>query len=139
MGVVIVGLIINLIAMYFKPHMDRLIGSISSRYRGRNEKKASARARQIRILRADPHEQVMLALSVNHHLLRSLSFVLLGIFCIVIVLAVPEIISWIRILVLANACFVSVLGSMDAFGALSKRVILREARETPATESREIS
>ena len=62
LGVVIVGLLINLIAAYLKPRLDRWLGGSSRWWETRTEKRRRARQARIRKLRESQHEQTMAAL-----------------------------------------------------------------------------
>jgi hypothetical protein len=90
-SVVVAGVLASLAAAYLKPRTDRVIGSVSVRYRRRNEQQAKARAKQIEDLRLDQHEQIVFAILINYKLLRAIHFLVMGSILAVLLVATSDI------------------------------------------------
>jgi len=132
-SVIVVGVLVSLFAAYLKPRTDRFIVSISARYRKRNEKKVRARVQKIETLRGNPHEQAMLAISANYRHLNSISILLLGVSVMLVTLFVSEANSWVRFGVLLFGTITIVIAFLEMLSGMSKRQILREARQAAAS------
>jgi hypothetical protein len=63
-GVVLVGILLNVIAAYLKAGTDRLGSAVSRDWRSYSSARTTARDAAITHLQNDPHEQVMLRLEV---------------------------------------------------------------------------
>lgn len=64
-GVVLVGILINIASAYLKPRLDKLLARVSRSIQERNEKSSNRRKALVNLLIADPHKQTILA---NHEL-----------------------------------------------------------------------
>ena len=79
-SVVIVGLAINLLASYLKPHIDRVLSRYSSKRRILNEKRKAAEERHVAMLREDKHEQIIDLFRALRSQQRALGFFFIGLF-----------------------------------------------------------
>ena len=78
-GVVIVGILINLISAYLKPRIDGIASKLSTRRRNQVAADQEFRKAAVERLKADPHEQLMAAAVELRHRLRALWSMLLGV------------------------------------------------------------
>ena len=60
LGVVVVGIVLNVVAAYLKPRLDKLFSTMSSSWRNRSEKRFSERKRLADELRNDKHQQILI-------------------------------------------------------------------------------
>lgn len=79
-SVVIVGLAINLLASYLKPHIDHVLSRYSSRQRSNNEKRKAAEERHMAMLREDKHEQIIDLFAALRSQQRALGYFFIGLF-----------------------------------------------------------
>jgi hypothetical protein len=77
-GVVLVGLAINLASAYLRSPFDSLLSAISKRWSTRTEVQRKMRAERIAILRASKEEQAFALLEALHIRVRSLLMILIG-------------------------------------------------------------
>ena len=82
-GVVIVGILLNLVAIYLKSPIDRCLSSISIKYRTRTEAKKAEREAKITYLVGNKHEQILHASKTNFTLIMSAFSYLIGISLII--------------------------------------------------------
>jgi hypothetical protein len=71
-GVVIVGLLINLVAAYLKPRLDQAASSISVRWATRTDEQRRQRLERIQHLRGDVNEQLFASFDVIYALLGAI-------------------------------------------------------------------
>jgi hypothetical protein len=143
-SVVVVGVLASLAAAYLKPRTDRVIGSVSGRYRRRNGQRARARAGQIEALRSDRHEQIMFAISINYRYLSAIKYALSGVTIMILIsIALPLssaihnlIISYFIILTLGYSVLLIIMSSLDFRGVISDREIISEDRKSQTSESK---
>lgn len=76
---IIAGVFASLTASYAKPFVDKFIGGMSDKYRAKVETKKNDELKHIESLKASPNEQIVTLLNANHHRLRSIGFLLLGV------------------------------------------------------------
>jgi hypothetical protein len=140
-GVVVVGILINLAAAYLKPRIDSTLGSVSDRYRKKNEQRAKARAEQIEVLRSNPHEQIMFGILINYQYLSACYSTLFGVLLIIIAipgLVIPDNKNFsINIFIMIMALLWVSIGFGESIGSILDHNILREARKSPTSKSHE--
>jgi hypothetical protein len=84
-GVVIVGILINLISAYLKKPADKFLSGFSNWWSTRTEKQRREREIRIQKMRVSPSEQILASLEMLHLRVRVNYWVLLFLFCVVIV------------------------------------------------------
>ncbi|SGY87688.1 hypothetical protein [Moritella viscosa] len=77
-GVVIVGIIINVISSYLKNPIDKILSAISGSRRERNKRKLNERNELISTLRDDADLLILFAMSENRYRIRSVGFLLIS-------------------------------------------------------------
>ncbi len=100
-GVVIVGLIINIVSTYLKPKIDVFLSSVSSKWATRNEKLRSARNIKVQLLRDNDHEQVMCYLQYLNQKLWVVIYMVFSVLTAVFAMYLKD-----RSPLLLGACFV---------------------------------
>ena len=85
-GVVIVGILVNLVAIYLKSPLDQLLTSISTKYQTRTKAKKAEREKEIMNLTGNKHEQILHASKTNSTLVISVLYCVVGILSPVITL-----------------------------------------------------
>ena len=108
-GVVIVGIIINLIAIYSKPLFDKLLARISRVYKTRSEARGECWRTRRDQLTSEKHEQLLQATTVNRLILIGILLLLLS--------------GGIFILGLIAGTFSTVMSGVPAVKAVSYRVL----------------
>lgn len=76
LGVVLVGILLNVLSAYLKPVIDALFSNASSWWRNRSEKARSARAFLVAELRNDKHKQILMLADENRKRLRSIAILI---------------------------------------------------------------
>jgi hypothetical protein len=129
MGVVIVGIIINVLSAYLKKPLDKLFGSISSGWRERSERKSKERNDLIDTLKSDESLLVLFALTENRYRTRSVGFLLMSfaMFSGSILLAETTIIASIAGLIFALLAALS--GIHDHAEAIRIHSIVKDSNE----------
>jgi hypothetical protein len=128
-GVVVVGILINLISGYIKSKLDSRLSNASTWWQKRSSVQKEKREKALEMLRNNPHEQVMLALAGLRDRMRCIFFSVLG--SLVGVLTVLSNINaaLIKIICLAAGAVGIFLGYMYLLTALSKEGLLDGARK----------
>ncbi|EME0896106.1 hypothetical protein VXI18_004488 [Vibrio parahaemolyticus] len=75
---IIAGVFASLTASYSKPLLDKFGSRVSQKYKARVSAKKAKDEALIQKLKSCKDEQILVMLSVNHHRLRSLGFLILG-------------------------------------------------------------
>ena len=73
-GVVLVGLAINIAAAYLKPRLDGVMGSVSTRWAKANSKRQLERNERLNLLASSEHEQVLSGLEELRLRIRSFGY-----------------------------------------------------------------
>jgi len=128
-SVVVVGIIINLFSAYAKPSIDERLSKISTWWRNQTEQQKAERNAFIAMLSKSEHEQIMASSEDLRHRLRSLHFLLLGIFILLVVNSVKSsiqdnIIVQIITFAFAAVCFYFSYTSFDKAATLKKNLNL---------------
>lgn len=71
LGVLVVGVLVNLIAAYLKPHIDKSLSSVSARWAKKVEELERKRMARIKTLRGDKHKQLVASRRQVEHLIES--------------------------------------------------------------------
>lgn len=79
-GVVVVGILVNIAGMYLKSPIDRCLSSISTKYQTRSKAKKAERELKIRNLVGNKHEQILFASRINFTSLKGVACYLFAIF-----------------------------------------------------------
>lgn len=79
-GVVIVGILLNLAANYLKSPTDKLVSSISTKYQTRSKAKKAEREAKIKELVGNKYEQILFAAGAIHTLVSSVFWHLTALF-----------------------------------------------------------
>lgn len=87
LGVVFVGILLNVISAYIKSPLDLFFSGISGWWRSRSEIQIAKRTEAIEKLRANFEEQLMLAHTENRHRQRGTLFALATVFMLVLYLS----------------------------------------------------
>ena len=129
-GVVIVGILINLVSAYLKPRLDIFFSSGSSWWARRSQEKQLQRKARIERMKADPHEQLITAFTELRIRVRGLGFILLGLFVFTAATfavgsGMGVIVS--KLLLLLSAISI-LMGLTDQLDAIRLKVELKEAR-----------
>lgn len=142
-GVVIVGILINLISAYLKPRIDGIVSKFSTRRRNQLAADREFRKATVERLRADPHEQVMAVASELRWRMRSLGAMLLGAVCIICYIGVASPNSGLaagsaqtvlRIAFQGMAAVILLLAMSELLSAMRIRNLLYEARKETGLE-----
>ena len=88
LGVVVVGILLNIISAYLKSPLDRLFSGVSGWWRTRSDVERSKRAAAIAKLSGNFEEQIVLAHTETRHRLRGTLFALVTVFMLVLYLSV---------------------------------------------------
>jgi hypothetical protein len=78
LGVVLVGLVLNIVSAYLKPIVDRALSKISRSWRDRSVAQRGKRAKVIAQLRANPHLQLLMLSAELRHRFRGVVYLLLA-------------------------------------------------------------
>lgn len=85
LSVIVAGILVNLIAVYLKPQIDKFFTHLfKKRYQKRNVARERKRQQKIKLLAGDSHEQVMKAFTINNLNLRAIYDLLFGVFFLII-------------------------------------------------------
>ena len=140
-GVVIVGILLNVAAMYLKSPIDRLVGSISTKYQTRSKAKKAEREAKIVNLVGNKHEQILHASDINFALGTCIFQVVSGVTLMIMVglmiilkNLIPEKVNILQFRIISIGAIL--LGALSIFRGLSKlteardnQKILKEAKE----------
>ena len=88
LGVVLVGILLNVISAYLKSPLDKFFSSISKRWRTRSEIARLQRERLIAELRENPTRQALLLEEENRYRLRGIVYALATVFNLILYLSV---------------------------------------------------
>jgi hypothetical protein len=131
-GVVIVGLIINLAAAYLKPRLDQAASSVSLRWATRTEEQRRQRLERIEGLRGNIHEQLFAffsALSDGIHAIISISLAMLLSLFIFILMYLSGV-SIVMIPLLLTVLLTVLMGMMQSSNFTRIVFEIREARRS---------
>jgi hypothetical protein len=141
-GVFIVGILINLVAIYLKSPIDKWRSLISTKSRTRSKAKKAERETKIANLVGNKPEQILHASEINFTLLVSASWHLSGIFVVIMVSLLVVLVSThgpvlvgsliFKIpgtILLISGMLMLLLGSFNFSKALDDRQILKEAKD----------
>ena len=153
-GVVVVGLLVNVIAAYLKPTLDFILSRVSTRWALRSEKLTAERAARIALIRVNNTEKVLSALrEIRHSILaliifgQGLFFVLMGqtVLSRVMHSGTPVIIFGISVYktvfhIVGTMALLAMIFSMNFFWtAKREHDELSEAYELPLVSTRELA
>ena len=131
--VVIVGIAINLFSAYLKQKLDTRVSSLSIWWRDRSEKLKTEEANHIKSLRADKHEQVMLAFQNLRDCTRAILFLITTLtyvtFYLIVRLTIPEAPKYIYVLLLAIAATSIFLSFLFYRSSMKADVLIYKASE----------
>lgn len=129
LSVVVAGIVVNLVAAYGKPYIDKLLAVTSSRWRARSNAAKEKRERFIAQLRSDPNEFQYQSVRELRFRIQAIYALLIGVFILVFVVNVlpdPDDVRRILFLALSSIAF---LISFYAFSsAVTLKSQLMEAR-----------
>ena len=129
-GVVVVGILINILAAYLKPWIDSLMSRVSTRWATRNQKLRDERTKRIAFLRHDSNEQVLTSNRKVENLLFCILSLIMGGFLwigsLLVKLHGPIVVSLLLLLMSTLSLVSSIMSFRDAKINNSE---LREARE----------
>jgi len=78
-GVVVMGILINLISSYLKPQIDSFTSKYSISKREKNKKKQDWRIKKLEKLKSNQNEKLLLYMQISGNYLRCIVFLLFGI------------------------------------------------------------
>src|SRR5712692_2460018 len=81
-GVVVVGILLNVISAYLKPPIDKALSTVSRSWRIRSVALRARRAKLIEELRANRHLQLLFLAAEARHRSRGVVFLLLSLICV---------------------------------------------------------
>jgi hypothetical protein len=132
-GVVIVGILINLVSAYIKSKLDSRLSKASTWWQKRSLAHEEKRRKELQKLRDKHHEQVMLALAGLRDRMRCILFSCLGAFIGVLTVLSDINNPLIEIACLASGAVAISIGYMFLLSGLSKESLLDEARKGEGT------
>ncbi len=129
-GVVVVGLIINIVSVYIKANLDSRLAKASTWWQKRSLARNENRKKEIEKLRKNPHGQIMLALAALRDRIRCGVFFSCGFTVFVLMLLTPySFPELIEAMILAGASLVLFIGYIYLLSGLLKESLLDEARK----------
>jgi hypothetical protein len=129
-GVVVVGIIINIVSVYIKAKLDSRLTKASSWWQRRSVVRTEKRKKEIEKLRESHHEQVMLAIAALRDRMRCVVFLSCGFTVFVLMLLTPySFLSLIEAMILAIASICLSIGYIYLLSGLNKEGLLNEARK----------
>lgn len=139
LGVVLVGIVINVASRYLQRPIDRGLDSISRKRATRTAARAEERRRRIAQLRGNEIAQLFALIESSHRELRSLTFLMLATFGLVIAMTHPDDFRLFDIVpvkptMLTFALFTVFLGMSAGLRAIARRDEVYEARRPPAND-----
>lgn len=84
LGVVLVGILLNVLSAYLKPAVDNLFSKVSSWWRNRSEEARGARTQFVAELRSDRHKQILMLAEENRKRLRSIGYLICSLILLVL-------------------------------------------------------
>lgn len=126
-GVIIIGIILNLVAAYLKTHLDTRLSRFSKWWRDRSEIRKKERESKIKKLRNNPQEQILFAVSALRFRIRSVHFLTVTIMLFVFTLDLP--IRSLRIFLLAIAALALLFSLSDHTEAVTMESLVNESRK----------
>jgi hypothetical protein len=132
-GVVIVGILLNLAAMYLKSPIDKWLSSISTKYQTRSKAKKAEREVTIKNLVGNKHEQILFAfraifISVGAGFMTITGYGILIIYFAYMILHSPKGLAVFFVLSVPIAGLVILVGFISFSKAMDDWQILMEAR-----------
>lgn len=88
LGVVLVGILLNVLSSYLKPVVDNLFSKVSFWWRNRSEDARDARARIVAELRSDRHKQILMLAVENRRRLQSIGYLIYSLIFLVLYLSI---------------------------------------------------
>jgi len=136
-GVVAVGIVINLVSAYLKGPCDRLLSAVSKRWATRTEAQRKARDERIARLRASRDEQTFALIQALHVRVRSVMMILLGWVLMVTSLLLQkepptEHMTLVRLILMLASLLPMMLGFRDWSDVMRRRNEIYEARKPAA-------
>ena len=137
-GVVIVGLVINVLAAYLKPRCDALFATLSRSWSTRTADRRRARDTRIERMKGNKEEQMVVLIESLHKRVRGIGGILFGMIITVIALSFPPhktlfgILSA-RIMILFLAQVPIMMGFSDWFDVIRIRGEIHEAQKEDLT------
>ena len=128
-GVVIVGILVNLASEYFRRRLDRAIGQLSTSWAARSEKRRRMRTEMVEHLRTDRHEQVLAAVQEVSWRVKAIEVAAAGITAVLIAIAARQVLPQGTLTRVVLAC----LFAIGAINILLSLVYSRESREIKTT------
>jgi hypothetical protein len=128
-GVVIVGILINLVSAYIKSKLDSRLADASTWWQKRSLAQKEKRQKEIERLNDNPHEEVMLALAGLRDRIRCTLFILLGTLIGTLTVSSDIKIPFIKTMCLAASAIGISVGYMFLLSGISKEILLNEARK----------
>lgn len=142
-GVVVVGVILNLVSTYLKSPIDALLSAASSYWRRRSERSRNIEAQKIEELRDDPNARNLLLAEEIRCRLRHLSFLLFAIFLLLFyvmirvrvpssaAIATDPVVYWSSMAAYQGSLLLVFFGIQQYFLAMSYRRLLCAASKPP--------
>ena len=137
-SVVVVGIVINLASAYLKTKLDTNLSNASSWWRKRSEAHKARRAKDLKRLTDNPHDQMLLAFGEMRDRIRAVSQFIIASLCFVVValLTVTAPPGFDRSRLVVFKIIFMALGSLGFISGLSvfrrainKMILLMDARE----------
>ena len=88
LGVVLVGILLNVLSAYLNPAVDNLFSKVSSWWKNRSEEARAARTRLVAELRSDRHKQILILAEENRRRLQSIGYLIFSLIFLVLYLSV---------------------------------------------------
>lgn len=145
LSVVIVGILVNLSAIYIKSYSDKVLSRVSVWYKMRTETQKRERLSRIEKLAQDPHGQILQGLAINEIQLSSLKFVIYSVMFILFAILTHQIIpdeisvnsatTWLVRIILFMAGTSLIVSANGTLKYYNETDILEKARESSIKQS----
>lgn len=132
LGVVAVGIALNLVSAYLKPWLDRRVSSVSKRWGERSRQRREQRAQLVMYLRDHPDEQ--LHVLADEMRCRFGTILHLVIAMALLVIAFADIPEWSRRPLFWFSLLIAFVGLTEHGSAMKYRSLVNEARNSGKAE-----
>jgi len=89
-GVVIVGVLINIASAYIRRCLEYSLSTVSGYWRKKSEERVSRNSSKIELLKSNPELRIVFALRESRHRIRSFMFFIIGIALFILAKGAPE-------------------------------------------------
>ncbi|EGR0027702.1 MULTISPECIES: hypothetical protein [Vibrio harveyi group] len=128
-GVVVVGLVINILSAYLKPALDSFLSNLSYKWVSRNKRSADQRKKWIKELQDNEHEQVLCYLEFINQKIWSIMYLMVA-FVFFWMLEKLETMSVLGLTIIyVSIVFSLLLAFLSLHSGMTHYFVLQEARK----------